>query len=164
VDPAKVEAVADWKQPEMVTEIRSFLRLAGYYHRLIKGCSTLATPMTRLLRKDVPFEWNEKCEKSFQELKRRLMTALVLSLQEEGKPFALYTDASKEGAILMQDRKVIAYASRKLKPHEVNYPTHDLELAAIVLALKKWRYYLYGAQYEVFTDHKSLRYIFTRKI
>jgi hypothetical protein len=121
--------------------------------------------MTRLLRKDVPFVWNEKCEKSFQELKRRLMAAPVLCLPEEGKTHALYTDASKEGlgVVLLQDRKVIAYASQKLKPHEVNYPTHDLELAAIVFALKKWRHYLYGAEYEVFTDHKSLKYIFTQK-
>jgi hypothetical protein len=97
VDPAKVEAVANWKQPETVTEIRSFLWLAGYYRRFIKGFSTLATPMTRLLRKDVPFVWNDKCEKSFQELKRRLMTAPILILPEEGKTYALYTDASKEG-------------------------------------------------------------------
>jgi hypothetical protein len=125
----------------------------------------LATPMTRLLRKDVPFLWNEKCEKSFQELKKRLMTALVLSLLEEGKTYTLYTDASKKGlgAILMQNRKVITYASRKLKLHEINYPTHDLGLAAIVFVLKKWRHYLYGAKYEVFTDHKSLKYIFTQK-
>jgi hypothetical protein len=90
--------------------------------------------MTKLLRKDVPFKLNENCEKSFQELKKRLMTTLVLSLLEEGKPYALYTDASKEGldAVLMQDRKVIAYASWKLKPHEVNYQTHDLELAAFL--------------------------------
>jgi hypothetical protein len=119
--------------------------------------------MTRLLKKDVPFVWNEKCEKSFQELKKWLMTAPVLSLLEEGKTYALYADASKEGlgAVLMQDSKVIAYASRKLKTYKVNYPTHDLELAAIVFALKKWWHYLYGAKYEVFTDRKSLKYIFT---
>jgi hypothetical protein len=159
VDPAKVEAIANWKQPGTVTEIKRFLWLAGYYRRFIKGFSTLASLMTRLLRNDVLFNWTEKCEKSFQELKKRLMTAPVLSLPEENKPYALYTDASKEGLgiVLMQDRKVIAYASRKLKPHEVNYPTHNLELAAIVVALKKWRHYLYGAEYEVFTDHKSLK-------
>jgi hypothetical protein len=140
VDPTKVEVVANWKQPEKVTEIRSFLRLAEYYRRFIKGFSTFATPMTRLLRKDVPFEWNRKCERSFQELKQSLMTTLVLSLPKEGKPYALYTDASKEGlgAVLMNDRKVIAYASRKLKPYEVNYCTHDLKLATIVFSLKKW--------------------------
>ena len=148
VDPAKVEAIKNWKQPETVTEIRSFLGLAGYYRRFIKRFSTLASPMTRLLKKDTPFVWNEKYEKSFQELKKKLMTAPVLSLPEESKPYAFYTDASKKGlgAVWMQERKVIAYASWKLKPHEVNYPTHDLELAAIVFALKKWRHYLYGAE------------------
>jgi hypothetical protein len=82
-----------------------------------------------------------------------------------GKPYVLFTDVSKEGlgAVLMQEKKVIAYVSRKLKVHEVNYPTHDLELAAIVFVLKKWRHYLYGARYEVFTDYKSLKYIFTQK-
>jgi hypothetical protein len=87
----------------------------------------------------------------------------VLSIPKEGKSYALYADASKEGlgAVLMLVRKVIAYASRKQKPHEVNYPTYDLELAAIVFAL--WRHYLYGATYEIFIDHKSLRYIFTQK-
>jgi hypothetical protein len=165
VDSAKVEVVANWKQPEMVTEIRSFLGLAGYYRRFIKGFSTLVIPMTRLLKKDVPFVWNEKCEKSFQELKKRFMTAPVLCLPEEGKTYALYTDASNEGlgVVLMQDWKVIAYASQKLKPHKVNYPMHDLELAAIVFALKKWRHYLYRVEYEAFTDHKSLKYIFTQK-
>jgi hypothetical protein len=98
-------------------------------------------------------------------LKKRLMTTPVLSLPDEGKTYALYTDALKEGlgAVLMQDRKVIYLCLRKLKPHELNYPTHDLELAVIVFTLKKWRHYLYGAKYEVFTDHKSLKYIFTQK-
>jgi hypothetical protein len=83
-----------------------------------------------------------------------LLTLPVLSLLEEDKAYALYTDASKEGlgAMLMLDRKVIAYTLRKLKPHEINYPTHDLELVAIVFTLKKWRHYLYVAEYEVFTD------------
>jgi hypothetical protein len=93
------------------------------------------------------------------------MTAPVLSLLEENKPYALYTDTLKEGlgAVLMQDRKVIAHVARKLKPHEVNYLTHELELAAIIFALKKWWYYLYRAEYGVFTYHKSLKYIFTQK-
>jgi hypothetical protein len=140
LDPAKVEAIANRKKSESVIEIRSFLGLVGYYRRFIKGFSTLASPMTRLLKKDLSFARNEKCEKSFQELKRRLMTASVLSLPEEDKPYALYIDASKGGglgAVLMQNQKVIAYASWKLKLHEVNYPMHDLELAVIMFSLKK---------------------------
>jgi hypothetical protein len=117
VDPVKVEAIANWGQLRSVTEIRSFLGLAGYYHRFIKGFSTLTSPMTCLLRKDVQFEWNEKSEKSFQELKKKLITAPVLSLPEENKPYTLYANAPKEGLgiVLMQNRKVIAYASHKLK-------------------------------------------------
>jgi hypothetical protein len=100
----------------------------------------------------------------FSGTEEEIMTAPVLSLPEEGKTYALFTDASKKdlGAVLTQDRQVIAYASRKLKPHKVNYPTHDLEFTVIVFALKKWQHYLYGAKYEVFTDHKSLKYIFTQ--
>jgi hypothetical protein len=165
MDPAQVEGVTNWKQPEIITRIRSFLGLVGYYRRFSKEFSTLATPMTKLLKKDVPFVWNDKCERNFLELKKRLMTTPILSLPEEGKTYALYTDASKEGlgTVLMQDRKVIAYSSRKLKLHEVNYPTHYLELAVIVFALKKWRHYLYGAKSEVFTGYESHKYIFTQK-
>ncbi|XP_070045660.1 uncharacterized protein [Nicotiana tomentosiformis] len=102
---------------------------------------------------------------SFQELKKRLTTAPVLTLPTCSGGFTVYCDASRVGlgCVLMQDGKVIAYASRKLKNHEKNYPTHDLELAAVVFALKIWRHYLYGEHYEVFTDHKSLQYIFKQK-
>jgi hypothetical protein len=104
--------------------------------------------MMKLLRKNTPFEWTEKCEESFQEFKKRLTTAPILVVPESSKDYTVYCDASKNGLgfVLMQDRKVIAYGSRQLKPHEVNYPTHDLELAAVVFALKKWRQFLYGAK------------------
>ena len=109
--------------------------------------------------------WSEACERSFQELKKRLVTAPVLSLPFGTDNFIIYSDASKEGlgCVLMQEGKVIAYASRQLKTHEQNYPTHDLELAAVVFALKIWRHYLYGVKCDIFTDHKSLKYIFTQK-
>jgi ribonuclease HI len=121
--------------------------------------------MTKLLRKNTPFEWSEKCEESFQELKRRLTTAPILAVPETGKDYTIYCDASKNGlgCVLMQNRKVIAYGSRQLKPHEVNYPTHDLELAAVVFALKQCRQFLYGTKCELYTDHKSLKYFFTQK-
>ena len=111
------------------------------------------------------FEWTNKVEESFQELKKRLTTAPVLALPEGKEGFAVYTDASKEGlgCFLMQNGKVIAYAARKLKVHEINYPTHDLELAGVVFALKKWRHYLYGMTFELYTDHKSLKYLFSQK-
>lgn len=165
VDPSKVEAISSWKTPTNVNEVRSFLGMAGYYRRFIEGFSKISGPMIKLTRKNEKFQWNEQCEKSFQELKRRLTTAPVLTVPDGTEGFVIYTDASKQGlgCVLMQNGKVVAYASRQLKPHEQNYPTHDLELAAVVHALKIWRHYLYGSKCEIYTDHKSLKYFFTQK-
>ncbi|TYK26473.1 DNA/RNA polymerases superfamily protein [Cucumis melo var. makuwa] len=140
VDPQKVEAVVNWERPISATEVRSFLGLAGYYRRFIEDFSRLALPLTALTRKNVKFEWSDKCEQSFQELKKRLVTAPILALPVTGKDYVIYCDASRLGlgCVLMQDGNVIAYASRQLKEHECNYPTHDLELATVVLALKIW--------------------------
>jgi len=147
VDPAKVEAVVKWESPKSATEIRSFVGLAGYYRRFIEGFSKIVAPLTLLTRKDQPFTWTDKCEESFQELKRRLTSAPILVILDVGKPFVVYCEASHLGLgyVLMQEKKAVAYASRQLKVHERNYPTHNLELAAIVFALKIWRHYLYGA-------------------
>jgi hypothetical protein len=164
VDPEKVETASNWRQPTNVSEIRSFLGLAGYYRRFIEGFSKIARPMTELLKKLKKFTWTEICERSFQELKRRLTTTLVLTLPDIQWDFIIYSDASRQGlgCVLMQDGKVVTYVSRQLKPHEQNYSTHDLEFAAIVHALKIWRHYLIGNKYEIYTDHKSLKYIFTQ--
>ncbi|KAG8489264.1 hypothetical protein CXB51_017314 [Gossypium anomalum] len=142
VDPSKVSAIIDWKPPRNVTEVRSFLGLA-----------------------DVKFEWSEKCQKSFDRLKTCLTEATVLVQPESGKEFVIYSDASLLGlgCVLMQEGRVVAYASRQLKPHERNYPTHDLELAAIVFALKLWRHYLLGERCHVYSDHKSLKYLMTQR-
>jgi ribonuclease HI len=163
VDPSKVESVTKWEQPLNVKNVRSFLGMAGYYRRFIENFSKIAKPMTELLKNNIEFEWTEACEKSLQELKKRLTTASVLTLQDI-KDFVVYCDASKPGlgCVLMQERKVVAYASRQLKKHEENYTTHDLELAAVVHALKIWRHYLMGNKCELFTDHKSLKYFFTQ--
>ena len=125
----------------------------------------IASPLTELTRKDVKFIWSEACEKSFQELKKRLVTAPVLTIPNGEGKFTIYSDASGTGigCVLMQEGKVVAYASPQLKPYEQSYPTHDLELAAGVFALKIWRHYLYGVKCEIFTDHKSLKYFFTQK-
>ncbi|KAG8478645.1 hypothetical protein CXB51_028448 [Gossypium anomalum] len=138
VDPIKISAVIEWNPPRNITEVRSFLGLAGYYRRFVKGFSVIVTPMTRLFQKDVKFKWIEKCQQSFEKLKTLLIEACVLILPESGKEFVVYSDSSLNGlgCVLMQDSKVIAYASRQLKPHEKDYPTHDLELAAIIFALK----------------------------
>ena len=138
VDPKKVKVIIEWKPPRNVTELRSFLGLAGYYRRFVKGFSMTAVPMTRLLQKNIKFEWSEKCQVSFDKLKAFLTEALVLTQPTYGKEYMIFSDASlnKIGCVLMQEGKVVAYAPRQLKPHEKNYSTHDLELAAIVFALK----------------------------
>ena len=110
-------------------------------------------------------ERSDDCETSFQKLKKRLVTAPVLCFPNIHKDFQVYCDASRQGlgCVLMQGGRVVAYASRQLKNHEQNYTTHDLELAAVVHALKTWRQYLVSNHCDVFTDHKSLKYIFTQK-
>jgi hypothetical protein len=164
VDPEKVQEVMDWKPPTTVRQIRGFLGLAGYYRRFIPDFSRIAKPMMELLRKGVKFEWSQKCEDAIYALREHLTTAPVLAQPDNTKPFDVYCDASGTGlgCVLMQDNRVIAYASRALRPHEQNYPTHDLELAAVVHAPKVWRHYLMGAHYNIYTDHKSLKYIFTQ--
>ena len=163
VDLEKIETVMSWERPKLVFEIRSFLGLAGYYGRFIEDFSWLAAPMTRLTRKEVKYEWNDPCERAFQELKRRLKTSLILIVPKRGQRYMVYCDTSKDelGCVLMQFGRVVAYGSWQLKNHERNYPTHNLELEAIVFALKIWRHYLYGEQFEVFSDHKSLKYLYS---
>ncbi|XP_050908927.1 uncharacterized protein LOC127122669 [Lathyrus oleraceus] len=165
VDPSKIDAVLQWETPKSATEIRSFLGLAGYYRRFIEGFSKIAMPLTQLTRKGQSYVWDVACEKSFVELKKRLTSAPVLILPNPDESFVVYCDASKMGlgGVLMQNGQVVAYASRQLKVHERNYPTHDLELAAVVFVLKIWRHYLFGSRFEVFSDHKSLKYLFDQK-
>ncbi|GKA37462.1 putative reverse transcriptase domain-containing protein [Tanacetum coccineum] len=121
--------------------------------------------MTKLTQKKVAFEWGDKQEAAFQTLKDKLCSAPILALPQGAENFIVYCDASHKGLgeVLMQNEKVIAYASRQLKIHEKNYTTHDLELGAVVFALKLWRYYLYGTKCIVFTDNKSLQHILNQK-
>nr|GEZ84345.1 putative reverse transcriptase domain-containing protein [Tanacetum cinerariifolium] len=138
VDPAKIESVKNWASPKLPTEICQFLGLAGYYRRFIEGFSKIAKPMTKLTQEKVKFEWGDKQEAAFQLLKQKLCSAPILTLPEGSKDFIL-------------------------KIHEKNYTTHDLELGAVVFALKIWRHYLYGTKFTVFTDHKSLQDILNEK-
>ena len=146
VDPAKIEAVMKWELPKNVTEVRSFLGLACYYRRFVEGFFKLAMPMTRLTKRGEKFLWTPECELVFHALKENLTTAPVLIIPNGGEGYEVYIDASLRGlgCVLMQEEKAVAYGSRQLKTHEPNYPTHDLELAAVVFALKLWRCYLYG--------------------
>jgi hypothetical protein len=164
VVPDKVQEVMNWKPPTTVRQIQSFLGLAGYYRRFIPDFSWIAKPITELLKKEAKFVWGQKCEDGFHTLRQHLTTVPVLAQPDSSKPFDVYCDASGTGlgCVLMQDNWVIAYASRALRPHEKNYPTHDLELAAVVHALKMWRHYLMGTHCNIFTDHKILKYIFTQ--
>ncbi|GJY83355.1 putative reverse transcriptase domain-containing protein [Tanacetum coccineum] len=127
--------------------------------------SKIAKPMTKLTQKNVKFDWSEKAEAAFQLLKQRLCSAPILALPEGSENFVVYCNASRKGlgAVLMQREKVIAYASCQLKIYEKNYTTRDLELGAVVFALKMWRHYLYGTKCVVFTDHKSLQHILDQK-
>jgi hypothetical protein len=165
VDPAKAKEIMAWSVPTTVTEIQSFLGLAGYYRRFIEGFSKIAKPMTSLLKKGREFKWDEKCQDSFDQLKKRLMSPQVLVMPDLQKGFDIYCNSCGQGleCVLMQEGHVIAYASRQLRKHELNYPTHDLELTAVVHTLKIWRHYIMGNKCQVYTDHKSLKYIFIQK-
>nr|GEU87103.1 putative reverse transcriptase domain-containing protein [Tanacetum cinerariifolium] len=140
VDPTKVEAIQNWSKPTTPMEVRQFLENKKY-------------------------EWGREEEEAFQTLKQKLCSAPILALPERTENFIVYCDASLKGygAVLMQREKVIAYASRQLKKREENYTTHDLELGAVVFALRLWRHYLYGTTCTVYTDHKSLQYILDQK-
>ncbi|WMV50724.1 hypothetical protein MTR67_044109, partial [Solanum verrucosum] len=165
VDQKKTDAVKSWPRPLSTTNIRNLLGLASYYRRFVEGFSTITSPLMALTKKKAKFIWSDACEKSFQELKDRLTSSPVLTLPEGTNGFVVYYDASRVGlgCVFMQIGKVIAYDSRQLKVHEKNYPSHDLEFAAVAFALKIWRHYLYGVHVDVFINHKSLQYVFTQK-
>ncbi|GJX70781.1 putative reverse transcriptase domain-containing protein [Tanacetum coccineum] len=159
VDPSKIEAVKNWKAPRTPTEVRSFLGLAGYYCRFIENFSKISKSLTILTQKSKTFDWGEEQELAFQTLKDKLSNAPVLALPDGLEDFMVYCDASGIGlgCVLMQRGKVIAYSSRQLKIHEENYTTYDLELGAVVFALKIWRHYQYGTKsrrwIELFSDY-----------
>jgi hypothetical protein len=164
VDPNKVKDVLNWMPPSTISEIRSFLGLAGYYCQFIKDFSKIAKPMMKLLEKNKAFEWTTECQASFEELRKHLTSTPLLVLPDLAKKFDIYCDASHRGlgCVLMQEGQVVCYASQQLRKHEENCPTHDLELVAVVHALKIWRHYLIGHHCEIYSDHKSLKYIFTQ--
>jgi hypothetical protein len=164
VDSGKVKDLLEWDPPQNVSDIRSFLSLASYYRRFIHDFSKIAKSMTRLLEKGKEFKWSEECQVSFEELRKRLTSDLGLTLPDITQSFDIYCDASRSslGCVLMQDGMVVSYVSWQLRKHEMNCPTHDLELVAVVHALNIWRHYLFGHRCEIYTDHKSLKYIFTQ--
>jgi hypothetical protein len=134
VDPSKVRDVLDWKPPTSVHQVRSFLGLAGYYRRFIPNFSRIAKPITELLKNGNKYVWSDE---AFHTLKKLLITSPVLAQPDITKPFNVYCDAYDTGlgGVLMQEGRMISYSSRKLRHHEENYPTHDLELATVVMEL-----------------------------
>jgi len=138
VDPSKVQTVKDWPTLKSAMEIRSFLGLPGYYQRFVQDFSRIAGPLTKLTQKGEKYVWTAKCASAFKDLKKRLMMAPILKMPDWNGGMVIYSDASRRGlgCVLMQHGHVIAYASRQLKPHEKNYPTHDLELAAVIFNIK----------------------------
>jgi hypothetical protein len=162
VNPDKTRTIMEWPTPKDVSDIRSFMGLAGYYRRFIKGFSKIGCPITALQKKGAKFTWTQECEEIFQSLKHLLTHAPVLKIVDPENDFLMCTYAYKEGlgGVLMQGGSVVCYESQKLNEHEVNYVTHDLELAAIVHTLKMWRHYLLGRKFVLMTYHYGLRYLF----
>ena len=163
--PEKVKAIVEWPQPQSVRDVRSFLGLASFYRRFIKQFSRKARPLTDLTRDNVMWQWNEREQNAFNELKRSLVVAPVLKIPDFDLPFVVTTDASlvSVGAILEQDfgqgLQPVAYESRKLNPAETRYSAYERELLGIVWAIGKWRHYLEGKHFIVQTDHSSLRHL-----
>jgi hypothetical protein len=164
MDHRKVKEVLDWKPPSTVSEVRSFLGLAIYYRRFILNISKIVKPVTELLKKENKYVWSDACDEVFKLLKKLLTTSPVLAQPDTDKPFDVYCDASGTGlgGVLMQEGRIISNSSRQFRRHEEHYPTHDLELAAVVMALRTWWHYLLGNVVHIYSDHKSLKYIFTQ--
>jgi hypothetical protein len=162
VDMEKIEDIRGWPTPRNVSDIRYFMGLVGYYRRFIVGFSKIAHPITSFQKKGTKFEWTLKCENNFNLLKELLTSVLVLKIADPNESFVVCTKACKEGlgGVLTKNGHVIGYESRKIKEHERNYATHDLELSAIVHALSMWRDSIMGKKSELRTDHIGIKYLF----
>jgi hypothetical protein len=170
-DPAKIEKIKNFPQPTDLTSLRAALGLFSYYRKFIKDFSRIAKPITELLKKDIPFHWEEKQQTAFERLKQHLTQAPILQYPDFTKGFILYTDASTKGlgAVLSQQQAngkegVIAYASRSLNKAEENYSITDLECLAIVWAVKYFQHYLCLQPFKIVTDHSALKWLQTCKI
>jgi hypothetical protein len=169
MEESKLKAVMDWPAPKDIQQLRAFLGLAGYYRKFVKSFSSLALPLTELLKKDNGFVWSEKCQQSFNTLKKAVTSAPVLILPDPDVEYVLDCDSSGYGigAALMQDQgrglQPIAFMSKKLLDAEKNYTIREQEMLAIVCACKEWRHYLHGSKFKIVTDHDTLKYIDTQK-
>ena len=168
-DPRKVEAIKNWPAPKNVKHVRSFLGLANYYRRYVHGFANMAAALTELTKKNVAFVWSSKQVRAFDALKAALTSSPVLKNPEFGKPFTVTTDASEfaVGAVLSQHtpdgERPVAFLSQTLNETQRRWPTHDRELHAIVVALRRWRHYVDGTDITVLTDHNSLKYFMEQR-
>ena len=161
VDSEKVKAIKSWPTPKNVGDVRSFHGLASFYRRFIRDFSTIAAPLTEVIKKSVGFRWGEEQERAFNMLKSKLISAPVLVLPNFDRTFEVECDASRIGigAVLMQEGKPIAYFSEKLSGAALNYPTYDKEMYALVRALETWQHYLLPKEFVIHTDHESLKHL-----
>jgi hypothetical protein len=161
VDEEKVKAIKEWPTPKSITEVRSFHGLASFYRRFVKDFSTLTAPLTEIVKKSVGFKWGSEQDRAFIEIKERLCGAPLLALPDFSKTFEIECDASGIGigAVLMQEKRPIAYFSEKLYGAALNYPTYDKELYALVRALETWQHYLWSKEFVIHTDHESLKHL-----
>lgn len=161
VDEEKIKAIREWPTPTSIGNVRSFHGLASFYRRFVKDFSTLAAPLTEVIKKNVGFKWGDKQETAFQLLKEKLTNSPLLSLPNFNTTFEIECDASGIGigAVLMQEGKPIAYFSEKLNGAMLNYPTYDKELYALVRALETWQHYLWPKEFVIHTDHESLKHL-----
>jgi hypothetical protein len=164
VDGSKVDTIQSWPQPTTVTQVRSFLGLAGFYHRFVRDFSSIAAPLHELTKKGAPFDWGAPQDDAFNTLKERLTHAPLLQLPNFDKVFELECDASGIGlgAVLLQDHKPIAYFSEKLSGAALKYSTYDKELYALVRTLQIWQHYLWPREFIIHSDHEALKHIRTQ--
>lgn len=164
VDPAKVKDMVEWPQLKSVSEVREFLGITGWYRTFLRVYALRATLLTNLIKKGSKINWTSYHQASFDKLKSHVTTTPCIKLPNFSQPFKVVTNASgiAIGGVLVQDKRPVAFTSRKLQVHEKNYPTHDLELLAVIHALKLWRHYLLGDKFQLVTDHQSLKWIFTQ--
>jgi hypothetical protein len=164
VDPEKIRAIMEWLIPKDMGDIQSFMGITGYYRKFIEGFSKISYPITSLQKKGTKLKWSQKCQDSFNKLKGLLMTSPILKVADLDKDFTICVDASKEGldGVLTQEGIVICYESQKLKEHERNYMTHDLDLAALIHTLKMWRHYIMGRRFLLLDDNNGVKFLFSQ--